>query len=224
MLVVQVKDNKFVVKNGILYYRHKNLRIYVPKNLRHKVMKGYHDSINHHGRNKLSDLIKKRCYWYGYYGDIVDFINSCIVCQRSKIGKRHSLKIKPIISKSFNEFISVDIQGPLLISTNKKKYNLTIQDHYSKYVIIIPISNCKTITIMFAIVNKWIYVYGICENIINDNGSQFISHLYKLLMKIFNIKIIIHHLIIQKVMVVMKDYIVILIINLLIYYYKILIY
>ena len=176
--------------NGIICIRINDIwKVLIPPSLKNRIIVNIHDEILHHGYNKLVNKIRERYYWVGMFRDVKLFLKSCSVCQSNKTASKHFSKIKPIESKRFNDIISIDIEGPIRRSRSGKRYIVTIQDHYAKYLVMVPSSNIRTETIVRILVDNWIYVFGPPRSILSDRGTQFTSELYEILMKMYGIKI-----------------------------------
>ncbi len=51
-------------------------------------------------------------------------------------------------------------------------------DRFSRYCMLVPVTNIKALTITMAL-QEWTKMFGPPQHIISDNGSQFISALFK---------------------------------------------
>jgi hypothetical protein len=73
----------------------------------------------------------------------------------------------------------LDIVGPLPITETGMKYILTCQDNLSKYFIAVPLQNQTAEVVTNAFVKKIILIYGIPTEIVTDQGSNFMSDVFK---------------------------------------------
>jgi hypothetical protein len=64
------------------------------------------------------------------------------------------------------------------------KYILTCQDNLSKYLMVIPMltQNTEEVTLIF--MRHIVLLYGIPQSIVTDQGSQFMSGVFKRLCKL----------------------------------------
>jgi transposase InsO family protein len=121
--------------------------------------------------------------------DVKIFIRECSECQFTK-----NLKVKPgmmipiqsKISKPF-EMIGMDIAGPLPVTSKGNRFFLLIIDYFTGWTECIALSCIDSKTIMSAVLEQWIYKYGIPNAIITDNGSSFMSRLSKSIYEKLNI-------------------------------------
>jgi len=110
----------------------------------------------------------------------------------SKINKLSRKNKVPLIitdtsSKPF-EKCALDIVGPLTITTNGNKYLLTFQDNLTKFSKAIPIPNQEANAISKEFLIKIILEHGIPEKIRTDQGTNFMSKIFKNICKLLKIK------------------------------------
>ena len=84
--------------------------------------------------------------------------------------------------------IYLDVVGPMAQTENNNKYILTCQDNLSKYVIAIPMKNQTVEEVTEAFVNNIILIYGIPNYIVTDQGTNFMSDMFKRICKLFKIE------------------------------------
>lgn len=131
----------------------------------------------HHGMNKCRDKITKRYYWPRITSDIRGYIRSCEKCQRAKqinLQKSKSeLKNVAIPNKIFSQ-IGIDLMG--LMPVNGMHYILTVQDHFTKWVELIPLPDKAAPTVAEALF-KVFCRYGYPDVVISDRGKEFNNEL-----------------------------------------------
>lgn len=91
----------------------------------------------------------------------------------------------PLIEKPFQR-VATDIVGPLPRSNNGNRYILTICDYATRYPEAIPIPNTEAITIAKELASVFARV-GIPDEILTDQGSNFMSNLLQEMYLMFNI-------------------------------------
>jgi hypothetical protein len=84
------------------------------------------------------------------------------------------------------EKVYLDIVGPYPITESGIKYILTCQDNLSKYFIAIPLQSQTAEEVTNAFVRNIILIYGISE-IVTDQGSNFMSDVFKCICKLLKI-------------------------------------
>ena len=89
----------------------------------------HHDTIfsGHQGIKKTIGIIKQRYYWPSLAKDVEDYISKCVSCnQRNPVkATKAPLGTLPSSTKPF-ELVSIDIVGPLPVSSKGNKYLLTL--------------------------------------------------------------------------------------------------
>ena len=84
--------------------------------------------------------------------------------------------------------VSADILGP--ITKGKKtgaKYILAMTDHFTKYVVSIPVQEITSQTIAKKTVEEWILTYGVSDVIHTDPGANFCGSLMDELRRLLKI-------------------------------------
>jgi hypothetical protein len=78
----QVKE-PLTIEDGILY---RKMKLWVPKDLIMMVLESEHDSkiAGHFGQDKTIELIRRNFWWPRMDETIIDYIQSCVECQKDK--------------------------------------------------------------------------------------------------------------------------------------------
>jgi hypothetical protein len=73
----------FMIEDGILY---RKMKLWVPKGLIQTVLESEHDSkiVGHFGQDKTIELIRRNFWWPKMDETIIDYIQSCVECQKNK--------------------------------------------------------------------------------------------------------------------------------------------
>jgi len=80
----------------------------------------------------------------------------------------------------------MDLFGPLPITQKGNIYVLTGIDMFSKLLFTVPLPNCDFIAVSYALF-QLVCIFGVCDSIISDKGSEFISHCTTELCKLLHI-------------------------------------
>jgi transposase InsO family protein len=157
-----------------------------------EILKEIHESPigGHAGMNKTYKRLKHFITWQGMKGDVEEFIQKCEKCQKNKMTQCHTrlpLTITDTPSTVF-EKCTIDIVGPLNLSTLGNRYILTVQDELSKFLIAVPMGEQTAEDVAKAFVDNVILIYGIPQVILSDCGSQFLSETFKGICKLLGIK------------------------------------
>lgn len=133
----------FIAEDGKLYKKKygpegRDRLLCLPKALRPKVLKAFHDDIesSHPGIFKTVQKICSRFFWADLRKDVVNWVKSCQTCQLTKhrntlvAGKMTSTKIEPYPFRR----IAVDVAGPFRASTSRKCYIVCAIDYFTKFM------------------------------------------------------------------------------------------
>lgn len=88
------------------------------------------------------------------------------------------MAITTTASKPFEKCF-LDIVGPLPVTESENKYILTFQDDLTKFNINIPMKNQEATTVASHFVSNIICSYGVPEILVTDQGSNFLSEIFK---------------------------------------------
>ena len=161
-----------------------------PQVLRPAILKEAHNSLigGHGGRFKTMERIRKIVWWPSLDKDIADHIDQCPTCganpHASKPQVAHNRLPTP---PGPNHRIHVDLFGPLKSSTNGNSYVLIYTDAFTRLTRLTPIPNKNAETVAAAILN-WIYLFGVPQSIISDQGREFCNELSQNIMSALNIE------------------------------------
>lgn len=84
--------------------------------------------------------------------------------------------------------LAIDFVGELPITNEGNKYIMSVQDNFSKFVIIIPTKSQDAETTAEAFVENIILKFGCPELCLSDRGSNFTSKLFKNCLKLLRVK------------------------------------
>jgi len=155
-----------------------------------QILKEYHDAPigGHQGTERTLRRIRLKYNWPGITKDVEEYIKKCELCQKNKLmpRTRAPLVITDTPTRSF-EKCALDILGPLTVTTNGNRYLLTFQDSLTKFSKAIPIPNQEATTISKEFVTKIVLEHGIPEKILTDQGTNFLSEIFKNTCKLLRI-------------------------------------
>lgn len=151
-------------------------RIVIPKSVRWRLVKMYHDDNGHMSEEKVIELIRKK-YWFEKLRRFVTkYVKGCISCQFAK--KPSGIQrgqLYPINKGNIPfETIHIDHLGPFCESKQGNTYLLVIIDGFSKYVWLEPVPNTRTehVLVTLQLHEK---IFGTPVRIISDRGKCFAS-------------------------------------------------
>lgn len=187
-----------VLKNGILMRNfHKKdgsgsfLQLITPKKLQKDILYQMHNGIlsGHLGRKKTREKLLQRYYWHGVREDIYLWIEQCENCGANKPPSCNpkaplgSLNVGNVLDR-----LSTDFMGPLPETPRGNKYILTVTDHFSRWVEILPVHDQTAETTARVILNEVIARYGCPLTIHSDQGSNYESKLFAELCQLLELK------------------------------------
>ena len=194
----------FKMSNGVLYVIPPNrkgilqepgkrqAKIATPQALWKELMQAAHGSKfgGHSGIFKMSERIRQNFWWPGLDEEVKDFIQSCEPCQRASnksLTPPPPLQPLPETTRP-NQRVHIDLFGSLKSSTNKNHFVLVITDAFTKFTRLVPIPDKAASTVTQALLDHFIYIFGVPERIISDQGNEFCSQFQKLLWESLDIQ------------------------------------
>ncbi|XP_040210456.1 lymphocyte antigen 86 [Rana temporaria] len=119
-------------------------------------------------------------------GDIEKWCRECSTCAVGR-NEKHDQKapLHPIVSQTPLEIVAID-HVKLEPSRSGYTYAMTIIDHYTKFVVAVPVKDLTAKTTADAFWKHFLLPYGCPERILTDQGSAFESQLFKELCTLHN--------------------------------------
>ena len=170
----------------------RNKRLVIPRSMQHQIMRAYHETpfSGHLGYDKVVDKICKRYYWTGLRNDVKKYCESCIVCQqRNKSGRTFRAPLYPLteVTRPYQR-ISMDVLCNLPCTYDNNKHLLVVTDAFSHYIEAFPMQDQTAETIARILVNNIFCKHGMCNELLTDKGSNFLSRLFKSICDHFHIR------------------------------------
>jgi hypothetical protein len=144
----------------------------------------------HQGIQRTIERIKLYISWSGLEDDVTQYIKTCKTCQLNK-ETRSKIKLPLTVTDTQAtpwDKLYLDVVGPLPLTGRNMKYILTCQDNLSKYLMATPLENQTADVVAEAFVRNVILIYGIPNEILTDQGTNFMSDVFKSICKLFKIK------------------------------------
>ena len=159
--------------NGTAYGR-VSRRMYIPKRYRNQLLLWFHTSRfgGHQGVTRTTNRLRKFVWWPNLQLSVLDFINSCPVCNAIKPLKSTKGERGALDRPNLFQLISIDYIGPRKYM-GRSFYILVIVDHYSRYMVTVVVDSIATPTTANAIRDHWVAKFGAPRAILADRGSTF---------------------------------------------------
>lgn len=177
-------DRGYVLSDGILYRYNlerddaEDACLVVPQQEREKVLSDFHDAptAGHFGIERTFARIASRFYWPGMRRCITDYIKNCVSCQRYKADNKKPAGLcqSPAMTRRF-EVLSIDLFGPLVVTPQRNRWILIVEDVCSRWVELFPLENATSTECAKVLINEVFLRYGVPRRLISDNGVQFVS-------------------------------------------------
>jgi hypothetical protein len=149
-----------------------------------------HHEYGHLGADKtVSSLTNSNIWFSGMHAKVKKIVNECIICAQNKSYGSHCPQGSlPHHEAQPFEVVCIDLVGPFNTSINGHRYILTMIDCASRWAEAIPLTNIRAETVAKALVNTWIHRFGSPRYVISDNGTQFVSSIFKELAEKYQFK------------------------------------
>ena len=172
---------QFTIVEDILYIldskQRGRLRIVVPDHLRHEIMKEYHagEMAGHFLGLRLYKTLERRWWWQGMYTDsMAKSCPQCVVAGGTVRVRKPPLQ--PIPVNRIFQIVGVDIME-LPRTTQGNKYVVIFQDFLSKFPLVFPTPDQKSLRIAKLLVEEVVPLFGVPEALLSDRGANLLSHL-----------------------------------------------
>ena len=181
--VIALHKSLFVLKEGILYYadpkQEHRLRFVVPCHLREQILTEHHSGLTggHFAAKKMYAALTRHRWWDGMHHDTVQFTSRCPQCAVVTGGSRqHQPPLHPIpVSRPF-QIIGVDVME-LPTTEQGNRYVFVFQDFLTKWPMVYPMPDQKSLRIAKLLVNEVIPQFGVPQSLLSDRGTNLLSHL-----------------------------------------------
>jgi transposase InsO family protein len=182
-----------IVRDGCLYRIFHNsdgstdhLQLILPHSMKIPFLELIHASAAGHLKtDKCIYHVMRRAWWYNFKRDVKVYCACCQVCNAYHRGNPpKQAHLRPIVLGGVCERWSIDLCGPF-VSSEGKTYICTCIDPFSKYCVNVAIRNKEASTVARVIFEHLITTWGLCEEVLSDQGPEFCNglanELYKLL-------------------------------------------
>ncbi|KAG5885433.1 hypothetical protein JTB14_016827 [Gonioctena quinquepunctata] len=171
---------------------HDDWKLVIPKNKRKDILLKCHDDpqAGHPGVFKTFKRVSEHFYWPKMKADISSYVKRCKVCCENKPEQRKPaglLTPHRVVDRPF-QLVCCDLIGPLPRSNHGFKFILVIVDNFSKFSLVIPLRNSTAKLVCTAVEDHLFLMFGPPKFLLSDNGSQFRSKEFKILLANYAVK------------------------------------
>ena len=197
----KVKGGKvgYIVKSGLLFRifdprRNRNARkqLLVPGKLTDKVLAVAHDGLlsGHCGIKRTLERVASNFYWPDMPNDVRRYCRSCDICQKTvprEMQGKAPLQRMPVMKEPFKR-VAVDLVGPIVpCAEGGYRFILTVVDYATRYPEAEALKTIDTVSVAKALIGIFCRV-GFPEEILTDQGTQFMSNVMKEVNRLLSIK------------------------------------
>ena len=174
------QPEKFSKKGDLWFWEEPGkLRLCVPQTEKAALWKEFHDKLGHRGQKRIIDDIRQRFFWPGLRDDVKRFARACHICAVSK-DFLPTPAPAPMLSVDISslepmEKVSIDIMGPLETAEDGSKYLAVMEDYFSKWLEVKPISKLGGAVLKDWFASEIIPRWGVPKEIVSDRGSDMES-------------------------------------------------
>ncbi len=184
---------EYRVLDGVIL---RGTRIFVPnsRSVKTEILYECHDIpiAGHGGAAKTSALVQRTFYWKNLHRDVIEYVNSCALCQANKSSNQlpaGPLQPIPIPEKRWHT-ITMDFIMPLPRTSSGYDAIVGWVDKVSKMVHFAPTHTTVTAPEVAKLTFKHIVrLHGIPSAIISDRDVRFTSHFWEELWKLSGTKL-----------------------------------
>jgi hypothetical protein len=156
--------NELTTSNGCIMW---GFRTIIPSCFRQRLLNYLHSA--HLGMGKLKSMARQYFWWPLLDKEIENIVNQCPSCsENSKQPIKSSLNQWPVPEQPWQR-IHIDFMGKFY-----NHYYLIVVDAHSKWLEVIVMNDISTKSTINALQSLF-YRYGLCQQIVSDNGTQFTS-------------------------------------------------
>jgi len=168
-----------------------DFKILVPRSLQRQVVELAHSlpSGGHSGARRTLKTVSRLYTWRRLGRFISRFTGQCVLCQKYKARNK---PVDGILSSAPLQFpwhtISIDLLGAFPLSPRRNRYILSVTDTFTGWLELFPLRVANERTIATILVDEVFSRYGCCNQVLSDNGAQFLSKTLRAVYRKFRIK------------------------------------
>jgi hypothetical protein len=160
-------------------------QVVAPRMLTIALIARAHDLWGHPGITRTINILQRTYDWPGMKEDVMRHIASCVQCQLAKpLPKKPRRPLKSIKSHEPNDLVQVDY-----LSLPGVDYAgvLVMEDHFTKYVIAMPVKRSSGENAAFELWDRWVRHVGFPKVLQSDQGPEFESKTFLELLRLMKV-------------------------------------
>lgn len=156
------------------------LQLWLTEEMLERVIASYHnDGLGggHLGVSKTLAKVRAKYYALGLNKAVTKYVQNCRVCAEANT-YRHAAQapLKPMPQTARpNQRVGMDLVGPLPATKRGNRWILTMEDFFTKSVVLVALPNALTETVAEALFSEWICLFSCPEELLSDRGANFLS-------------------------------------------------
>ena len=157
--------------------------VVVPRALRNDVLHCFHGTAwaGHQGVRRTLAAVRSSVWWPGWEHDTAFWVQHCWPCQaRKRSGKLNHwpLVLRDMPTSPFDA-LGIDIFGPLPMAAEGHNHVLVIQDMYTRWVQLYPLTPEQNSAegLALILVDDFCTQHGVPRRLLSDRGAQFMAAL-----------------------------------------------
>jgi Integrase core domain/Integrase zinc binding domain len=161
----------------------------LPEKLRVVFVKACHLIAGHQGRAKTGEHVGRRCYFPRWRTLVAKICSECSICAtycRGEPPRHGGLQLQEVTECMAR--LAIDLTGPHPPTKRHNQYILTVTECFTRYLVAVPIRN-RLATTVAAALNRYVFcVFGLCREIVSDQGAEFNGKVMKELLSRYKIR------------------------------------
>lgn len=150
----------------------------------------FHDAPlgGHVGAKRMKKRIGTLFTWPNMTRDIDNYVKQCDSCQKNKIWSHNKIPMK-ITTTSSEPFEKLYMDIVVLPDSDYgNRYGLVMQDDLTRFLVVAPMEDQESNTVARTFVENYICKFGTPLELVTDQGSNFMSEVFKHICRILKIK------------------------------------
>ena len=166
--------DEITVQEGQLRVHPTTKKVFIPDDLREKIMIGFHFGASAHlGSNRTLRRLRQYFFWPAMAKDVCDFVAACPICVRIKGPPMRRTKTP---QGTLNNPVALDLVSLDHVSVtygDTEKHILVIIDHTTRFLIATWVADLTALVTKNLFISKWVTYFGPPRLVLTDNHGSF---------------------------------------------------